>query len=81
MTGYKIMVVSVIIALIVGFAAGINLENSLNNHDCLKAQAIYDRAVENFKDDINNSAADALLMTDEYRKFEFYMQMKDTCHT
>ena len=57
MTGYKVMVVSIIIALIVGFAAGFNLEHSLNNHDCLKSQAVYERAVQNFKEDINDSAA------------------------
>ncbi len=51
------MVVSIIIALIVGFAAGFNLEHSLNNHDCLKSQAVYERAVQNFKEDINDSAA------------------------
>lgn len=81
MTGYKVMVISVIIALVVGFAAGLNLENNLNNHDCLKSQAVYERAVENFKEDINNSAADALLMADEYRKFELYMQMQGICHS
>ncbi|HDS6532752.1 TPA: hypothetical protein QHU55_004814 [Klebsiella aerogenes] len=68
-----------IITLLAGFMIGMNIDNYVHNHDCLAAQAVYERNISNFREDIEKAADDSVLMIDEYRKFEFYIEMTEIC--
>ena len=68
-----------IITLLAGFMIGMTIDNYVHNHDCLAAQAVYERSISNFREDIEKAADDSVLMIDEYRKFEFYIEMTEIC--
>ncbi len=73
------LVFVIFVSLIIGFVTGVNIESHIQDIDCLRAEAIYSQAVRNFKKDLRTGAGDELLMADEYRKFERYMDMESTC--
>lgn len=76
----KTSVVLILISLAFGFIIGMNVNNHLQDHDCLKASTLYERAVTNFREDLHQGAGDELLISDELRKFDLYMAMTKVCH-
>ncbi|QFI19856.1 hypothetical protein FR830_24835 (plasmid) [Klebsiella aerogenes] len=73
------MIFVILVSLLLGVVAGVNVENYMQNNDCVRAEAIYNQAVRNFKKDLRTGGGDELLMADEYRKFERYMDMERVC--
>lgn len=73
------LVLIVFISIVFGVVAGMNVENHINDTECVQAEAIYNQAVRNFRKDLRTGAGDELLMADEYRKFERYMDMESVC--
>lgn len=73
------LVFAIFVSFIIGLIAGVNIESHIQDVDCLRAEAIYSQVVKNFKKDLHTGAGDELLMADEYRRFEHYMDMESTC--
>lgn len=69
----------VFLSLVLGVVAGMNIENHMQDTECVRAEAIYNQSVRNFKKDLRTGAGDELLMADEFRKFERYMDMESIC--
>lgn len=73
------LVFVVFVSLALGVLAGMNIENHMQDIACVRADAIYNQAVRNFKKDLRTGAGDELLMADEYRKFNRYIEKEDVC--
>lgn len=69
----------VFLSLVLGIMAGMNIENRMQDTECVRAEAIYNQAVRNFKKDLRTGAGDELLMADEYRKFDRYIEKESVC--
>lgn len=74
------LVLIIILAFTFGLMAGINIEHLNHNQECLSAEAVYNKAVSNFREDLENGVDDSILFSDEYRKFKRYIDMQNACH-
>ncbi|WP_234262475.1 hypothetical protein [Klebsiella aerogenes] len=73
-------VIIIILSFIFGLVTGINLEHLNHDPECLSARAVYNKAVSNFREDLEKGADDSILFSDEYRKFKRYIDMQEACH-
>ena len=74
------IVLVVFLSFFAGIVVGINIENSNHDPECLAATAVYNKAVSNFREDLDKGADDSILFADEYRKFVRYIDMQKACH-
>lgn len=74
------IILVVFLSFVAGVVAGMNFENSNHDSECLAATAVYNKAVSNFREDLDKGADDSILFADEYRKFMRYIDMQKSCH-
>lgn len=79
-TGGIVIALVIILSFVVGVVAGINIENLNHDPTCLAAEAVYNKAVSNFREDLGKGADESVLFADEYRKFTSYIEMQKACH-
>lgn len=74
------IILAVLLSFVVGVVVGVHIENLNHDPECLVAEAVYHKAVSNFREDLNKGADDSILFADEYRKFMLYIDMQKACH-